>query len=674
MSLKSFRPPPRCAALLAVAAVVAAARAATAQTGETAESRARRIAAVVTTAAREYGLGVADGAITSATELAESRQLFAQARVVADGLPSHARAEITPRLDSLVARTTGLEAPESVRAAVAELRAVLASALGIVLDPLPAAPPTLSQGSALYAANCSRCHGSSGAGDGPASAGMEPAPAVLTQRSLATSPLDVFRAVAVGIPGTAMAGYESKLSLEDRWAITTYVTGLRYSDAARRAGREWMITACPDCLLLASNWADLVGVSDDSLRATVATLSGTTPPPVSVAYARTAGAADALGADRTLAVRRAVRRAEVLTDAAVSKADVGDTAAARGLALDAYLAFEAVERDVGARSARRVAEVERAFTEFQSALDRGTPSGVDRGADAVQRALAGVAAKLQLDAAPLVAFGQSLVIVLREGLETILILAALSAFLVRAGAAERRRDLTFGVIGAIIASLATAAVVAMVLRVSHARQEAIEGLTMLLASAVLFAVTSWIVSKVQTQKWQAFVRAQLRAALGSRRALAIAGVAFLAVYREGVETVLFYAALFGTAHGADGVGAVAAGLAVGLLLLVGLYLGMERWGVRIPLRPFFGVTGVLLTVMSISFAGQGVAELQGVGWVPATPVHLPALPALGIFPTLQTLGIQAFVGLGFLGAVTWILWAGRREAGAVLGRVAAKRD
>ncbi len=673
MSLKFFRPPPLPAACVAVVAVVAVVRAAAAQT-ETAESRARRIAAVVTMAAREYGRGVADGAVTNATEWAESRQLVAEARVLADGLPTDARAEVAAWLDSLVVRTTGLESPDRVRSAAVSLRAVLTGALEIVLDPLPAAPPTLSRGAALYAAHCSACHGSSGAGDGPASSGMDPPPATLTGRSLAASPLDVFRAVAVGIPGTAMAGYASTLSLEERWAVTTYVTGLRYSDAERRAGREWMTTACPDCLVMVSDWADLVGVSDDSLRAALATASRRAPPPHAVAFARTAGAADVLGADRALAIRRAVHRAEALTDAAVSKDAVGDTAAARGVALDAYLAFETVERDVGARSAGCVAEIERAFTAFRAALDRGTPSGVDRAAAALHRALAGVAAVLEFDGAPSVMFGQSLVIILREGLETILILAALSAFLVKAGAADRRRELSFGVGGAVVASLATAAVVAVVLRVSHAQQEAIEGLTMLLASAVLFAVTSWIVSKVQTERWQAFVRVQMQAALGSRRGLAIIGVAFLAVYREGVETVLFYAALLGTAHGTGGIGAVVAGLAVGLLFLVGLYLGMERWGVRIPLRPFFAVTGVLLTVMSVSFAGQGVAELQGVGWVPATPVHLPALPALGVFPTLQTLGIQAFVGLGFLAAVTWILWAGRRGAGPALGTVGAKGD
>jgi high-affinity iron transporter len=187
-----------------------------------------------------------------------------------------------------------------------------------------------------------------------------------------------------------------------------------------------------------------------------------------------------------------------------------------------------------------------------------------------------------------------------------------------------------------------------------AQQEAIEGLTMLLAAVVLFWVASWMVSKIEAERWQAFVRHQLRAALASRSTFALVGIAFLAVYREGVETVLFYGALLGTVEGPTGAGAVLAGFVGGALVLAGIYLAMRRWGVRIPIRPFFAVTGVLLTIMAVSFAGRGVAELQVAGWVPTTPLRLPTLPALGVFPTVQTLGAQLLIATAFVIAVVWI--------------------
>jgi high-affinity iron transporter len=667
MSLKLFAlPDSRSPVLVAyVCVLVLASRPVSAQSADDLAARARRIAAVATIAGQEYGRGVASGTLISATEVNEARALLADAGRLTDSLPPTARRAVRARLDSVDGKMVALADPVTVRSAVAGLYASLARTLGIDLAPVSPVPPALARGALVYSERCAACHGASGAGDGPAGRGLNPPPADLTHRAPTLSPLDVFLRVNVGVPGTAMAGYESSLSLEDRWAISAYVSGLRYTDAERRDGEQWFQTVCPDCLPWATDWEALARVSDDSLASALASLSGRSPGAAAVAFARTAGAADVLGADRALAVRRTAARVETLLDSARVRASAGDKQAAQAAALDAYLAFEEIESDVGARSERRVMGAERSFTELRAALAGGSAVEINRSDLAARHALAGVVGLFERDGTPTVLFAQSLVIVLREGVEALLILAALSAFLVKAGAADRRRELSWGIAAGVVASLATAALFAAVTQVSHAGQEAIEGLTLLLASAVLFGMTSWIVSKVEAERWQAFVRSQMEAALGSRGALAIAGVAFLAVYREGVETVLFYAALTGTAHDAAGMGAVIAGLGVGTLALVGLYLSMQRWGVRIPLRPFFAVTGMLLTVMSVSFAGQGVAELQGIGWVPATPVRLPALPALGVFPTVQTLGIQAVVGLTFVAAVSWILWGPRRSQSSV---------
>ncbi|HET7039295.1 MAG TPA: FTR1 family protein, partial [Gemmatimonadales bacterium] len=241
----------------------------------------------------------------------------------------------------------------------------------------------------------------------------------------------------------------------------------------------------------------------------------------------------------------------------------------------------------------------------------------------------------------------------------------LMAFLVRSGARDRLREIGLGVLLGVGASLATAALFVTVIRVTAAQQEALEGVTMLLASVVLFSVASWMISKIEADKWRAFVQARMRQALSGGGAFALAGVAFLAVYREGVETVLFYGALLGTADHAAGRAGIVAGLVAGSALLALLYLAIQRWGLRLPLKPFFAVTGLLLTVMAVSFAGQGVAELQAAGWVPATPVALPAIPALGVFPTLQTLLAQLLLAGAFLAALSWILWLGPRAGARV---------
>jgi high-affinity iron transporter len=263
-------------------------------------------------------------------------------------------------------------------------------------------------------------------------------------------------------------------------------------------------------------------------------------------------------------------------------------------------------------------------------------------------------------------FAQSLVIMLREGFEAILVIGALVAFLVRSGAAERKREIGLGAAWAVGASLLTALGFATIFRTAGASQEALEGLTMLVAAAVLFWVSYWLVSKIELKKWQAFVARRMGQALSRRSALALAAVAFLAVYREGFETVLFYAALFASAGQAPGAAAaIVAGIGLGALGLGAVYALMQRYGTRLPLKPFFAITSGLLYLMAFSFAGQGMAELQAAGYVPATPLSwVPTVPALGIFPTLQSFLLQALLALAVAGALVWVFWLEPRGRGA----------
>ncbi|MDH3496191.1 MAG: FTR1 family protein [Gemmatimonadota bacterium] len=629
---------------------------------------ARRIAALATIAIDEYALGVTDGRVVSQDELAEARLFLTEARSLTDRLPDAVRGPAAVPLDTLLARTARLEPAHELRVDVDGLRRVLADGLGIALDPMPQAAPSLRLGARIYGRACAQCHGETGSGDGPTSVALDPPPSDLTDRAAlsGTTPLEFFRKISVGVAGTGMPAFEASLSVQERWAVALYAAGLRHRAADRTAGERWVARECRGCDIVFSDFAYLAGVSDDSLAALLEARTGSPVPDAAVAYARTAPAAEALGGSRSLAVRRAVRQVDSMVLVVERLAAEQRLDVAQGKALEAYLAFEAVEADVAARSHQAARGVERTFAELRAAAATGRDVGPR--AVAARRALAEAEQVAGAASGARVLFGQSLVIILREGLEAILIIGALTALLVKAGARERTRELGIGVGLALVASLLTAVAFATVIRVSAAGQEAIEGLTMLLASAVLFWVASWMVSKIEAEKWRAFVSAKMRDALGSRRAFALGGVAFLAVYREGVETVLFYGALLGTADGRAGVGAVMGGLVVGAVMLAALYVAMQRFGVRIPLKPFFAVTGALLTVMAVSFAGQGVAELQAAGWVPATPLSLPALPALGVFPTVQTVVAQLTVAAAFAAALIWIFWVRPRPAAVRAGR------
>lgn len=315
------------------------------------------------------------------------------------------------------------------------------------------------------------------------------------------------------------------------------------------------------------------------------------------------------------------------------------------LAFDAYMTFEGVEATVRAKNAGLASRLEDEFAQLrQRAAGRATTAELR----AIHHALLG-----DLEHAERVAtdkssethlWMQSFLLLVREGFEAILIIAALMTFLTRSGASARRREVALGAWAAVGASVVTAVVFELLIEAGPSQREAFEGITMLVAVVVLFYVSYWLFSKIEADKWSAFLRSKMQSALSSGSALALASVAFLAVYREGVETILFYKALLVSAGpGGAGGGAVAAGVALGAVALVFLYVAIMRLGLRMPMKAFFAVTGALLYYMAFVFAGKGIAELQEAQIVGTTVI--PGLlwlrvPFLGIYPTLESVGLQ----------------------------------
>jgi high-affinity iron transporter len=205
---------------------------------------------------------------------------------------------------------------------------------------------------------------------------------------------------------------------------------------------------------------------------------------------------------------------------------------------------------------------------------------------------------------------------------------------------------------AVGASLLTAVALETIFVLSPSHREGLEGGTMVVATAVLFYVSYWLLSKMEVVKWNHFVKSKVQDALDSGSALALASAAFLAVYREGFETVLFYKALF--VAGAGATMPVLAGIAAGSVILVGVYVAINRFGVRLPLKPFFAVTSAFLYYMAFVFAGKGVAELQEGGLIGTTILSwAPRVPGLGIYPTAESLGAQAVLVVLAIVALVW---------------------
>ncbi|MBA3659217.1 MAG: FTR1 family iron permease, partial [Gemmatimonadales bacterium] len=359
-------------------------------------------------------------------------------------------------------------------------------------------------------------------------------------------------------------------------------------------------------------------------------------------------------ADASAAASSAVfARVRSQVESTYALARQGDSSAS-SRAFDAYMTFEQVERSVRAKNPGLATDLEAAFAALRSRAAGGATAAE---LTAIRAQLYGDLEKAERvlgdDLSPANLFLQSFVILVREGLEAILIVGALMTFLVKMGAAQRKRDVNVGVGAAVGASVLTAIALETIFQITPARREALEGATMVVATGVLFYVSYWLLSKMEVAKWNHFVKSKVQDAVTSGSALALASAAFLAVYREGFETILFYKALF-VSGGPGGAMPVVGGMVAGSVVMVGVYLAINRFGIRLPLKPFFGFTSAFLYYMAFVFAGKGVAELQEGGLVGTTILPAaPRIPALGIYPTLESLAAQALLLVLALAALAW---------------------
>jgi high-affinity iron transporter len=490
-------------------------------------------------------------------------------------------------------------------------------------------------------------------------AGLTPPPANLADGTALrdASPLDYFRRISIGTVGTAMPAFEGRLPPEDRWAAALYASVLRLPPP--RGDVPPSLRAFP-----ASG-----RMSDDEVLAALGTSGASDPAALGRVAAVRTFRADQAGAEAA-SVFAQVRRQ---LDSAFAFARAGDRSAS-AKAFDAYMTFEQVERGVRAKSPALATELETAFASLRTRAAGGaTPAELaalrrqlDAGLENAERVLSDRGSPLNL-------FVQSFIILLREGLEAILIVGALMTFLSKMGASHRKRDIHIGVGAAVGASLLTAVALETIFVLSPAHREALEGGTMVLATAVLFYVSYWLLSKMEVVKWNHFVKSKVQDALDSGSALALASAAFLAVYREGFETVLFYKALF--VAGGNGTMPVVAGILAGSVVLVAVYIAINRFGVRLPLKPFFAITSAFLYYMAFVFAGKGIAELQEGDLIGTTIVSwAPRIPALGIYPTAESLGAQAVLILLAIVALIWnFVIAPRRVRGVTSVMVPGSR-
>ncbi|MDD2049450.1 cytochrome c/FTR1 family iron permease [Pseudomonas putida] len=564
----------------------------------------------------DYPATVEAGKVVDDGEYREQLEFTDVLQGLIGGLPARAEQQaleqgVVSLREAINQRQDGASVARQARQLGAQL------AVAYEVSQAPVITPDPSRGAPLYAQHCSVCHGDSGAGDGPAGVGLEPPPANLrsSERLARLSLYDLYNTLGQGIEGTDMPSFADQLDERQRWDLATYVASFT-ADPAQAKGETTY------------NLADLA-------RQT----------PLEVEAAQGLEAAAVFRAQRAQPPQVQRGPAQLLDytantlDKSLAAYQSGDHEQAYDLSVAAYLeGFELVESSLDNVDTNVRKDTEKSLMAYRQSLQDGLPL------EQVSQRLQAAKAKLK-EAADLLggdglswslSYISGLLILLREGLEAILVLAAILAFLRNTGQQSAVRSVNIGWGLALLAGFGTWALAAYVIDVGGAQRELLEGCTALFASVMVLWLGVWMHDRRHAAAWQNYIKSSLVSG-GGRFGFAL--LAFFSVYRELFEVILFYETLWLQA-GPGGHQAVLAGGATALVLLVGLAWVILRGSAKLPLALFFSINAALLCALSVVFAGHGVKALQEAGVFGTRPVAFFDFDWLGIHADAYSLAAQ----------------------------------
>lgn len=601
-------------------------------TSAASEADVRRVWQMLDYLAVDYGGAVENGKVVSPSEFAEMREFARTSRTRIAGLePKAEQPVLVAEADALIGAIEAKGDATKVAGAAKSLASHLVAVYPIPLA--PAAAPDVKLGAALYAANCASCHGSTGNGDGPAAARLDPKPIAFTDKDRARnrSVLALYQAITQGIPGTSMPAF-GQLSDADRWAAAIYLGQFSHDAPQRKKGEEL--------------WRQ-----DEAVRQKVGGLE-------SFVRLSEAELATTLGAEHAAAVMAYLQQDPASLSKAVSGSNLtvardrlarsaaayeaGDAKQATDLALSSYLdGIEPFELALAARDDSLKTRLEVGMGQYRSLLAANAPlADVQRAATTItglfteaEQALA--RSKTDVSAA----FFGSLTILLREGIEALLVVVAMLAFLRKAERTDMLAYVHAGWSGAIVAGSLTWAAATYLVGISGANREVTEGLSSLFAAAVLLSVGVWMHQKSVAGRWQVYLQERMSTAVTRKSAWFLFALSFIAVYREVFETILFYAAMWDQGSNA----AIVLGFGAGIAALATLSVLLLRFSARLPIGQFFAASSWLVAVLAVVLTGKGIAALEEAGWIQPHAISAPRVEFLGVFPSTVGLVAQAAV-------------------------------
>ncbi|MGO9832472.1 MAG: FTR1 family protein [Myxococcaceae bacterium] len=580
-----------------------------AESPEDAQANFQRTVALLQYLSADYPAAVKS---QNATELLEQRGLVADAQAALEELGPQG-GPFRPALKAIAARIASGTDAEGVARDCQALVDALAQAGGLPRSPRTA--PDMAAGALLYQEGCAACHGADGSGHTPVGATLVPPPANLhsAERMAAYTPYRAFNVLTLGVEGTAMPSFP--LSEEERWALAFYALTLRQpacNHTPPRASLERLANATDAELASEFGAAEVPCLrrrppKEDEAQALQASLAG-------VDRARRLGAS-------------------------------GNFQAARQELLDTYLqAFEPVEPALRARHPVLVQRFEESLLRARAYAEQGDGRFLAE-TQALHGLLEDAARSPRSAPETTTIFWLALLVVVREGFEAVIVIAALLAVLKKMGRLDKARLVHAGWGSALLAGALCFAFGRQLL--AGVNREVLEGVAGLLASAMLVYAALWLNAKSNLRRYMGELKGRMQGALGRSSGFGLFAISFTALFREAFETAVFLEGLSIDSPRGALLGAVAGLAVMGLLVLL-----IRRVGYVLPMKPLFNVSTWVLYGTAVALLGQGLHAFQETGFLPLVPLRGPRLDVLGLYPDALSLLPQ----LGLLLVPFVLLW------------------
>lgn len=594
------------------------------------EDNARMLINLMDYIAKDYQMGVSNGEVISEFEYAEMHEFVGTAVAKADELDASGvlsnEKVIKAELDQLHGLIRDTAAATDVAKQADKVKELVLQQGLVAL--VPDQFPNLEKGKSLFAAQCASCHGTYGAGDGPAGQGLNPAPTNFRNKDImvGVAPFQAYNTIRLGIPGTSMRAFK-ELSDEEIWDVAFYVLSLQHLDN-RSAKTEIEIDI-----------VDLASLSDEDLKVKYPSANvaahRSNPQPVEVKKEITA-----------------TDKAKSLLKKSLLAYESRDKMGALNAALKAYLdGVEPIEAQVQASDNALFGRLEADMMKVRSLIEQ------DASLEALEIAVITATetineAEALLSSSERGVFDTALLtagILIREGLEAFFVILAILGVLRKVNIPQATRWIHLGWIAAIVVGMISWFFTDSLMQWSAAERELMEGLIGIFAVGILLYLGYWLHGKTEAGKWKAFVEERILTLVNRNNLIGLSAFSFIVVFREAFESVLFISSLSAGGEGDSKIG-ILIGFIGSALLLFFIAVAMLRWFKKLPIKQVFQFSTIMVLTLAVILMGQGIHALQEGGYIGINsfPINL-RIPILGIYPTIESILSQVGIVLLIIG-------------------------